>query len=104
MATIISFVTATILPLALKILIALLIYFIGAKLIKFVLNLLDKTFEKTEWEQGVESFLRSAAKIVMYIVLVFIIVSYLGIATTGLAALFASAGVTVGLALSLIHI
>lgn len=35
----------------------------------------------------------------MFVVLVFVIISYLGIATTGLAALFASAGVTVGLAL-----
>lgn len=99
MAAIITFLTATVLPIAIKLLIALVIYFVGTKLIKFVLNLLEKTFEKTELDEGVESFLKSAAKIVLYVVLVFLIVSYLGIATTGLAALFASAGVTVGLAL-----
>ncbi len=99
MGVILSFVTATLLPALIKILIALVIYFIGTKLIGFVLKMLDKTFEKTELDEGVESFLKSAAKVVMYIVLAFIIVSYLGIATTGLAALFASAGVTVGLAL-----
>lgn len=98
-AAIITFITATLLPLFWKILIALLIYFVGTKLIAWALKLLEKAFEKTEWDEGVESFLKSALKIVLYVVLVFIIVSYLGIATTGLAALFASAGVTVGLAL-----
>ncbi len=99
MGVILSFVTATLIPALIKILIALVIYFIGKKLIGFVMNLLDKTFEKATLDEGVESFLKSAAKIVLYIVLAFIIISYLGIATTGLAALFASAGVTVGLAL-----
>ena len=99
MGVIATFVTATLIPALIKILIALVIYWIGSKFIKFTLKLLDKAFEKTEWDQGVESFLKSAAKIALYVVLGFIIVSYLGIATTGLAALFASAGVTVGLAL-----
>lgn len=99
MAAIWGFMTATLFPLLLRILIALLIYFVGMKLIKLALDLLEKAFEKTEWDAGVESFFKSALKIVLYIVLAFLIVSYLGIATTGLAALFASAGVTVGLAL-----
>lgn len=99
MNVVLTFITATLLPMLFKILIAAIIYFVGRKLIDFVMKLLDKTFEKTEWEEGVESFLRSAAKIVLNVVLIFIIVSYLGIATTGLAALFASVGVTVGLAL-----
>ena len=99
MDAIISFLTNTIAPVAIKVLIAIILYFIGSKLIKGILKLLDKTFEKTDMDEGVESFLRSAVKIVLSIVLVFLIISYLGIATTGLAALFASAGVTVGLAL-----
>ena len=99
MEVIATFITATVVPALIKILIAIVIYWIGSKFIKFVMNLLDKTFEKTEWDEGVESFLKSASKIALYVVLGFIIISYLGIATTGLAALFASAGVTVGLAL-----
>ena len=99
MGVVSTFITATLIPAIIKILIALVIYWIGCRFIKFILKLLDRAFEKTEWEQGVESFLKSAAKIALYVVLGFIIVSYLGIATTGLAALFASAGVTVGLAL-----
>ena len=91
--------TGTILPIAFKIVIALLIYFIGTKLMKWVLNLTDKAMDKGHVDKGVHSFLMSALRIVLYIVLIFVIVGYLGIATTGIAALFASAGVTVGLAL-----
>ena len=94
-----AFCTATLITALIKILIALVIYWLGNKLIKFVLGLISKAMEKANLDAGVQSFLKSALKIVLYIVLVFIIVTYLGIATTGLAALFASAGVTVGLAL-----
>ncbi|MBP3578329.1 MAG: mechanosensitive ion channel [Lachnospiraceae bacterium] len=99
MEVVLTFITATLLPALIKILIALVIYWIGSKLIKFVLNLTGKAMEKANLDAGVQSFLKSALKIVLFVVLVFAIVSYLGIATTGIAALFASAGVTVGLAL-----
>ena len=99
MNVIATFITATLVPALIKILIALVIYWLGNKLIKFVLGLTDKAMNKAHLDEGVQSFLKSALKIVLFIVLVFIIISYLGIATTGLAALFASAGVTVGLAL-----
>ena len=99
MNVIATFITATLIPALIKILVALVIYWLGNKLIKFVLGLTDKAMNKAHLDEGVQSFLKSALKIVLFIVLVFIIISYLGIATTGLAALFASAGVTVGLAL-----
>ena len=99
MEAIFTFVTATVLPVLIKILIALAIYWIGNKLINLLLGITEKAMEKAHLDEGVKSFLKSALKIVLFVVLVFIIVSYLGIATTGLAALFASAGVTVGLAL-----
>lgn len=99
MEAFLAFLTGTLVPAALKILIALVIYWIGNKLIKFVMNLTEKGMEKAKLDASVQTFIKSALKIVLFIVLVFIIVSYLGIATTGLAALFASAGVTVGLAL-----
>lgn len=99
MGAIITFVTATLLPLFWKILIALLVYWLGNKLIKFIIGLTEKAMNKANFDAGVQSFLKSALRIVLFVVLVFAIISYLGIATTGIAALFASAGVTVGLAL-----
>lgn len=99
MDVVLTFITATLLPALVKILIALLIYWIGNKLIKFLVDLTAKAMEKAHLDEGVQSFLKSALRIVLFVVLVFGIISYLGIATTGIAALFASAGVTVGLAL-----
>lgn len=94
-----AFCTAVLIPALFKILIALVIYWIGNKLINVAVNIADKGMEKAKLDEGVHSFLKSALKIVLFVVLVFIIISYLGIATTGLAALFASVGVTVGMAL-----
>ena len=99
MEVVVTFITATLVPTLIKILIALVIYWLGNKLIKLLISLTDKAMDKAHLDEGVQSFLKSALKIAVFVVLVFIIVSYLGIATTGLAALFASAGVTVGLAL-----
>jgi len=99
MEEIFAFITTTVVPVLVKILIALAIYWIGNKLIKLLVDVTEKAMKKAHLDEGVQSFLKSALKIVLFVVLVFIIVSYLGIATTGLAALFASAGVTVGLAL-----
>lgn len=94
-----EFVSTTLIPALIKIVIAVAIYYVGSKLIKILMNLTEKAMEKAHLDASVQSFIKSALKIVLFIVLVFIVVSYLGIATTGLAALFASAGVTVGLAL-----
>lgn len=99
MGIVLTYITTFILPALGRILIALAIYWIGNKLIKLLLGITEKAMEKAHLDDGVQSFLKSALKIVLFIVLVFGIVSYLGIATTGIAALFASAGVTVGLAL-----
>lgn len=99
MEVILTFITATLLPALLRILIALAIYWVGNKLIKLLIGITGQAMEKAHLDEGVQSFLKSALRIVLFIVLVFGIISYLGIATTGIAALFASAGVTVGLAL-----
>jgi small conductance mechanosensitive channel len=99
MEVFLTFLTETAIPALIKVAIALAIYFVGAYLIKTLLNVTAKAMEKANLEEGVQSFLKSALRIVLYVVLVFILISYFGIETTGLAALFASAGVTVGLAL-----
>ncbi len=99
MQGILTFITASVLPALIRILIAIIIYYVSTKLIKFVMNVTEKAMQKANVDAGVQSFIKSALRIVLYIVLAFIIISYLGIATTGIAALFASAGVTVGLAL-----
>lgn len=95
----IVFITGTLLPVIIKIVVVALLYFIGSKLIQFVVNLTKKGLEKARAETGVETFLLSALKIVLYALLIFIIVGYIGIATSSIVALVGSIGVTVGLAL-----
>lgn len=94
-----GFLTGKALPLVFKVIIALLIYFIGMKLIKGCMSLTKKAMEKAKVDVGVESFLLSALRIILYIALFLVIISYFGFQVTSLAALVASAGVTIGLAL-----
>ena len=83
-----------------KILIALAIYCIGKMLIKWVLRLLDKSFAHHRIERSLQAFLRSMIKALMMVVLVLAIVQTLGVNTSSFLAIFASAGLAIGMALS----
>ena len=83
-----------------KILIALAIYCIGKLLIKWVLRLLDKSFAHHRIELSLQVFLRSMIKALMMVVLVLAIVQTLGVNTSSFLAIFASAGLAIGMALS----
>lgn len=84
----------------LKVLAALLIYFVGAWLIRKVKNILMKMFDKRHTESTLVSFVMSFVSIGLYVLLAIITVSTLGINTTSLAALLAAGGMAVGMALS----
>lgn len=79
---------------------AVLIYIIGRFVIKQISRLLAKILEKRKLEISVQTFLRSLVSLLLNLVLAFAIISKLGVETTSLAALLASAGVAVGMALS----
>lgn len=83
-----------------KILIALAIYFIGRWLIKRLLKGLREIFDRRHIELSLRTFLLSLIRITLYIFLVLITVNVLGINTTSLIAIFASAGLAIGMALS----
>ena len=82
------------------ILAAVLIYIIGRFVIKQISRLLAKILETRKLEISVQTFLRSLVSLLLNLVLAFAIISKLGVETTSLAALLASAGVAVGMALS----
>lgn len=84
----------------LKIALALLIYFIGKQLIKWIVRLMDKAFKRHKVEISLCNFLRSFVKVVLMIVLIVAIVQTLGVNTSSFLALFASAGLAIGMALS----
>lgn len=85
---------------AMKIILALVIYMAGRLLTKWILRILDRSFERRDVEVSLRSFLRSMVKAVMTILVILAAVQTLGINTTSFLAIFASAGLAVGMALS----
>lgn len=83
-----------------KVLIALLIYFIGAWLIKKIRHMLHRIFERRNTEKAIASFVESLTSISLMVILVIITVGTLGINTTSLAAILAAGGMAIGMALS----
>lgn len=79
---------------------AILIFIIGRFVIKQINRLVSKILQKRKLEVSVETFLKSLLSILLNLILAFAIISRLGIETTSFAALLASAGVAVGMALS----
>ena len=85
---------------ALKIFLALLIYMVGRLVTRWILRIMDRSFERRDVETSLRFFLRSVVKAVMTILVILASVQTLGINTTSFLAIFASAGLAVGMALS----
>ena len=82
-----------------RVLLALVVFFIGTKIIKLLRKIVRRSLQKSTVDKGVEQFVDSMLKFVLYIILIFSIGSNFGIDTTSVAALLASGGVAIGLAL-----
>lgn len=78
---------------------ALIVYFVGMKIISLIRKGFQKGLQRHGAEVGVQQFLDAVIKIICYIVLALVILHLFGIETTSFAAAIASLGVTVGLAL-----
>lgn len=76
------------------------VYFIGSHLIKLVAKLITKALERSKVDPSLFTFLTSIVNVVLWFVLIIIIISIFGIETSSFIALFASAGVAIGMALS----
>ena len=81
-------------------LVALIVFIVGRYVVKLLNRLFRHMLERGTIDPGVQSFLRSLVNIILLILLVLSVVGALGINTTSLAALLASAGVAIGMALS----
>lgn len=80
-------------------LIAVIIFVIGRKIVKFALKITKKTMERKEVEISVQKFVMSLATFAYNIFLIIIIASVLGIGASSIVAIIGSAGLAVGLAL-----
>lgn len=83
-----------------SILLAALIFVVGRYIVKLVNRVVAGMMERRHMDPTIQSFLRSFVNVLLTILLIITTVSALGINTTSFAALLASAGVAVGMALS----
>jgi small conductance mechanosensitive channel len=83
-----------------KVLIALVIYMIGAWLIRKIKGMLKRIFERKGTDAAIASFTISIVSIALTVVLVVVTVGTLGIDTTSIAALLAGGGMAIGMALN----
>lgn len=79
---------------------ALVVFFIGKMIINWLKNVVFKLMEKKGIEASLSSFVKSLINVVLYFALIIIIIDILGLETSSFVALFASAGVAIGMALS----
>lgn len=82
-----------------KVIISLIVFFVGRMFINWGRKIVRKAFERSKADEGVAQFVDSLLKFGLYAILIFSIATNLGVDTASVAAIIASAGVAVGLAL-----
>ena len=79
---------------------AILIFVIGRFLISLIKKMVSKLLARRHVDPGIQSFVKSLVNILLTILLIIAVIGKLGVETTSFAALLASAGVAIGMALS----
>ncbi|MCM1387118.1 MAG: mechanosensitive ion channel [Bacillus sp. (in: Bacteria)] len=94
-----DFVSEVAIGFGIRVLVALLTFFIGTQLIKLVGRILKKSMQRGNADIGAIQFLSSFVKIALYVILIFFIASGFGLDAASVVALLGSAGVAIGLAI-----
>lgn len=84
----------------LNILKAILVFIVARFLVALAKKLLTKMMDKRNVDVSIKTFVKSLVNILLNIFLVILVIGALGVETTSFAALLASAGVAIGMALS----
>lgn len=80
--------------------VAILVFYIGRFLIKKLYKLAFNLFVKRKIDLSLRTFVLSMIKILLYFILIVTVIGILGLETSSFLAIFASAGVAIGMALS----
>ena len=96
----ISKIANSIVDFGFKLLIALLIFYVGKFVILRIYKFVRSVLVARQVDASLTTFILSLVKIVLYFILLVTIIGILGIETSSFLALFASAGVAIGMALS----
>lgn len=85
---------------AINLAIAIVVFYVGRFIIRKIYRLVGSIFVKRKIDRSLSTFVLSLINIVLYFILLVTVIGILGIETTSFLALFASAGVAIGMALS----
>ncbi len=85
---------------AINVAIAIVVFYVGRFVIRKIYRLVSSIFIKREIDRSLSTFVLSLINMVLYFILIVTVIGILGIETTSFLALFASAGVAIGMALS----
>ncbi len=88
-----------ILDFAVDVILACAVFFIGTKIVKWLVKIIRGSMERANAEQGVVTFVSSVCKYALYFVLILMILSHFGVTASSVIAVLGSAGLTLGLAL-----
>jgi len=83
----------------LTILYALVVLYVGLRVIKYVSKIIDKAFEKTQMDKTVRLFLESLIRMLLKVVLFITVAGMLGVQMTTFITVLGAMGLAVGLAL-----
>ena len=83
-----------------KILLAIVVFLVGRWIVRRLNKLLAKILEKRHVEASLSTFVKSLVNITLTLLLIIVVIGVLGIETSSFIALFASAGVALGMAWS----
>lgn len=96
----ISKIANSLVDFAFKLLIAILVFYIGRFIIKKIYGFIRTVMVNRKMDASLTTFVLSLVNMLLYFILIITIISILGIETSSFLALFASAGVAIGMAMS----
>lgn len=80
-----------------KLVLAVIIWFVGKKLVKWIVSLTAKAFDRAKFDQGIAKFILSTLRFLLYVFLALIIVETIGVQTTSIIGVLSSATLAIGL-------
>ena len=95
-----SRLASSVVTFAINLAIAILVFYVGRLVINKLYKFISGIFVRRHLDQSLATFVLSLVRIVLYFILIVTVIGILGIETSSFIALFASAGVAIGMALS----
>ena len=100
LGTLVTSLSSQIISLGLRILAAIVIFYLGKFIINKIYSVTRAVMIRKDFDRSLTSFLLSFIKITLLFLLIITVIGVLGIETSSFIAIFASAGVAIGMALS----